>query len=395
MNARPLPIAHEDRRAWPRSPASGLRLDGLAGAHIVDISPYGARLALDPTTPVAPILQFGLCVPRRDLHTTVKAQVAGREGQFLRLRFVSLDGQVQRELGRLSRAWRLVETIQEGARMLPDPTLAEGAAPAQTAPAGFRFERDPHKLQRWWSGLQQSQARLTLGLLHDGRPLHGTVRAVLQDRIQISLSQHPGSVPTEVCISANADHESDLVRARTLDLSDRVLTIAAPAAIARTDRRAAPRLPATPGSWVELDGQRYPVSDVSEHGLGIRVPTTQALSNGRHTARVGCGPEAGRPVLLIPRNRHPASDGQDHVGALVLPADSRTVAPIRHLSAHTPGTLLTDAPVTPATRVDFKRLDGSKPVRVVGLWQDTGGPGPATVVVLPPAWARTKESTHP
>jgi len=363
-----------ERRRYPRA-RGGLQVSAPPGVELVDVSPYGALLR---GAGGGSRLVVRLRGEARLVDGEARCLVAERRPDgLLRVIFETIDPAIQQELLRVTKAQALCDGIRE--------TGARGQSGA-----GFRVPHEPDVIL---GGLARSDAALTFSQLHRGRPLAGRCVAYAPEtaRLQVAL---PAGVEPElegepVWACAVLEHESVLLKLAPLDAGAGRVVFQAERLLL-TQRRADERQP-LPGAWVEVAGQRLPIRDISSRGLAAvagpgcplapGVPAAAVLHRGRGDAE---------PVTLLPRYRRPSGD-EWLIGASLLPpeilADRPPLEELRWRQEAVGARLLPAA--VPTEKIHF----GEPERRLVGSWNEAAGPGPKTLVVIPPAWGRTKESS--
>jgi len=188
-----------------------------------------------------------------------------------------------------------------------------------------------------------------------------------------------------------------------------LLRVSSPAAIYQAERRDRVRRGVRSGAGaptrvrlLESDHAAWPadVEDVSVDGLGVRVRGGVPLVEGQ-TLQIEDldGTRAGQRRWAELKNRRAARDGGgwQRIGLAVLPAPPGRppdverwdrIAPAR-VAAPRPGL---DFGAADVRLVEYANQRGEKLRAIVDGWGDTRG---APVIVIPPAWGKTKETLLP
>jgi len=338
-----------------------------AGAELLDLSPYGARVRLPGITGAS--VQLRLRLQHTGSEFTLRATVLDRQGHDARLRFETIDGALQQELFRMARAQMFCETIAQVF------TCCEGGE----APPGLRLETRPAALLRIADRLALAGVRLTFDRLRDGRPLTATALACDPEAgsLEVDFGASVPAVDARLRYAAAAHHESYLLEARVLAASPNGLArLSLPHRCVLSDRRAEPRGPG--GGHVHLGGHRCRAVDTSPRGLRVALGALVLRRDQRLVVR---GPGVPERVAIV---RHLDSA---HAGLMFLEGASVEAEPLRVRTVDHVPEMSVASGALPAQRITF----GPAERPLVGLWSDNGLPGPRALVVVPPAWAKTKE----
>lgn len=405
---REHPIA--ERRRYPRA-RSGVTLIEPVTARLRDVSPYGARVRMSAPPAIGESVALRLRGTGRPVEGEAVGRVAahsarGLDGSDVHLRFEQIESGIQQEVLRVAKA-----------QLLCDGLLDTAARVSVGHVGGYRAVRAQEECDVLAAGLVAASATLTVARMVRGRAARAAVvgREPAGARLLVEVT-HPGSLGTPgrpVACCAQASHESMLFVARVVgyrageggDGQRTLAVLLLPATFWLTDRRDAGRTSLTAGDeWrFELGGERLPVRDHSAGGLSLYVPDAGPAAdllrpgvpaNG-HLTRPG---RPSRSVVILPRHARVAPGGRV-VGvayadrALVSNPEGRPEARVRRWAAREVQVQETPRAVT-AERVRF----GPTARRISGLWQevspaDADRAGDRTLIVVPPAWGRTKESS--
>jgi len=383
-----------DRRAYPRAQGSGVRVLDPPGAELVDISPYGARIRLPPgdETPVAVRLrvQFDQRAGVDEIHCQVVERLVFEGFSELRLRFAKLAPESQQELLRIAKADVLCRTIAE----------VHGECEAGDVD-GYRRVIDVRTLATVLSGLAQERATVQFATLVQGRPQVGTVTGADAARRLLTVAMAKmgaqQSISQRVCYSVAGAQGSWLMDGHVVGVTRDEVTLTFPSACLAAEHRAQDRLQLGLASSlrVRVAGQSAPVTDLSARGLSffVREGHTWATQAARLEVELDLGDGTVHRELLLVRNARSARGGLIVGGTFVdlreAPPPVSTPLVCEELSASAVAIREVDQRY-PSEKVRFLSSGGR---RVVGLWTETRHHGgPCQVVVVPPAWAKTKES---
>ncbi|MFN7954433.1 MAG: ATP-binding protein [bacterium] len=250
--------------------------------------------------------------------------------------------------------------------------------------------------------LVAEQAPLTFARMYAGRAV--TARAIGYDagrrhlRVALENPHALGAPGDYLCYSTFARHESFSMDGYLLGFESHEARLSLPALCAATDQRAQDRLALDLDSTlsVVIEGRTLPIFDVSPRGFSY---FERELRPEHEVGKIldvdldfgdGC---IGHERVAV-RHHRAQPWGGFTVGVTFLEGGAaRPVADARlTIEEDYPGTdLAPREAIRPyaADRVEFRA--GSR--KLVGLWTEVEHPGPASVVVIPPAWAKTKEST--
>jgi dienelactone hydrolase/ubiquinone/menaquinone biosynthesis C-methylase UbiE len=367
-------VQRVERRRYPRARA-GLTLTAPEGCELVDISPYGARVRLRGAR-LAPgeALSIGLRAQARPLEGEVGTRVAGAAGEGIyRLVFSEISPALQQEALRVARAQAFCDGIRA--------PFARGRRDR-----GFRAA-SPAQREALLRGLCERGVPLTLDRLHRGRPQRAVATGWSGGALALALEGEPPGPGEILCFCAALDYESALVQAEVVEAGPSGLTLL-PRAALLTQRRAHPRRPAS--GAVAVLGQRLALVDRSRDGVALRDPGGLLVVGEAVDATLFEGDAPGQPVTLLPR--YTRGDGaQRVVGAAALaPRPGEVRAPLAETRWTGAEVRLTQRPDALASE---KIAFGPPDRRLAGLWTEVSRPGARTLVVAPPAWARTKESS--
>lgn len=385
-----------ERRAYPRSGLSGVALESPNPAELLDVSPYGARIRVEPSLAAAPLLRLRVRLARVGLTSDVDAQVVGvhqhADHAELRLRFVRVSGDVQQELLKIAKSQLLCRTVAETFRRAQAGELV-----------GYRRIAEPDRILATLRALAEDAAPLTFARMHVGRAIQATASAFDEERrhlvVRLPDGRSLGAVGEYLCYSTFARHESFSMDGYVLGVDDGVARLSVPSVCAATDQRAQDRLSLGLDSalTVAVGAERLPIVDVSPRGFSFFAREARPEHEDGRLLEVeldfgdGC---VGHERVVV-RHRRAQPWGGYTVGVTFVGDGGarRGEGAVRAaLEEDYSGADL--APVLasrdyPAERVEFHA--GDRPL--VGAWTEVRHPGPLTVVVIPPAWAKTKEST--
>jgi ubiquinone/menaquinone biosynthesis C-methylase UbiE/pimeloyl-ACP methyl ester carboxylesterase len=389
-----LEAGRRDRRTYPRAPGSAITLVEPAGAELVDISPYGARVRIAHSSEPVAILRLRVQLEQHgladEIHCQVVERIEGPELDELRLRFAKLQTETQAELLRISKAHIFCQTI------------TDTHAQCETGDVeGFRRVVVLWQLLQVLTQFAKERAAVRFAHMSRGRLQTGNIVGFDQDSrvITIGLAESGalGETGDRVCYSVAANNGAWLLDGHLLRQSATEVTLTFPSACVAAEHRAQNRLFLGPSSGlrVHLLGHGYPVTDISSRGFSFLVSETDPWIAPAATADVSFtlrdGTEHEEHALV--RNVRAASNG--HVVGC-------TFAQPRAKQVDTPPPIVRED--LTALSVNVKHVDhgyDSEKVtfpsasgrRVVGFWTQTQSKGGKPyVIVVPPAWAKTKES---
>lgn len=381
-----------ERRAYPRAAPSGVRVVSPRSAELEDVSPYGARLRMPSGDPAPATLRLSIAIARLDGEHVIESQVAGviaGDGEtVLRLRFVTIADDVQQELFKVSKASLLSRTI------------ATTFDRCQTGPVdGYRQVSGRRELRDILGSLVSSNADLSFAALTGGRLLRARAEAVDEgSRHFIVTTGAPeafGPVGTYASFMAALDHKNYLMDGYVLARDAQRLTLSWPSMVALTDQRAQQRIELGLGSplSVRVDGNAYSVTDVSARGMSFYAASSTVpwRIGDRLEAEFDLGEQDAHRESIVVRHTRTQADGcMIGVAFVTAGASSAPEFEVSELRAQ-------DVAVERAEHtVDFElvRFETGKR-KLAGLWCETHGDdgGDKTAIVIPPAWAKTKEST--
>lgn len=217
-------------------------------------------------------------------------------------------------------------------------------------------------------------------------------------RIDLSAPMALGPPGSHLVVTTAVDHQSYQFATHVLGHHDTTVVCAAPQLCLATERRAEPRL----GLGLDSDLQlvmgeaRYPVTDLSPRGLAWFVADADAHEPPwaiNDVLAASFEDERGESVALrvVVRDLRNLGTGWQ-IGALHVPGVAHHRGAPRLAESRATHLVPARSEATyPSERVSF---GGHDERRIVGLVTQTRWhEGPMTVIVLPPAWARTKEST--
>lgn len=390
--AFPSAARASDRRQYPRAPGMGIRVVAPEGAEVLDISPYGARVKLPGRHEIFGKLHLQLLLSRLERPAHIDYHVVRSVVQdgwtVARLQVVKIEQDAQRELIRIAKASALCDAISSTFRLCEEGTTR-----------GFRQLLRHGEVVGVLEHLEHENAAVSFASMSRGRALAAKVvavdRAQRQMTLQVGDSDVPLAVGDWVLYSTAADHESYTMDGHVLALDGPNMVLSFPGRCILTDKRAQSRLPLSHGSGlsVRLGERRFAVTDISARGFSFFVPDAAEAPPQETLADVvfeGAGHETPEVVML---HKLRPQQGGVTVGAAFT---SRTSVHFRgdrvpfveeQFSGH--GLKILDAPRPYRGEPLFFMSHGR---RIAGLWNEVEHPGPRTAVVIPPAWAKTKES---
>lgn len=381
--------AQGERRAYPRHPGEGVSVYGADDARpiaILDIAPYGARLVHQRPPPSGSALDLRIEVPAASHSEILRARVVENrpEEGWIRVLFQDVSSKLQRWILRLAKASLVRRAITD--------SLAAARAGAPGAFVGVTALGDRRALLQL---LRARRAPVALSAHHHGRTIRGSLSPAEPDPasgaslvIDLAAGAPRQALGPRVECMLTAAHDSFLLDARVLEHEGRRLVLGAPRVLVRSDRRRSPRRPVAPdeGLCVEIGERSWPLVDLSADGFAARIPADR-VPPGVPTAARLVGPEgvleAGTVLFRAARDR-------PVVGA----------AWIERGAAPHPGPNLRESVATAASPPSrLERAFGAQALTfeasgrtLAGSWLQTGA-APRALVVIPPAWARSKEST--
>jgi SAM-dependent methyltransferase len=388
-----LDSARRERRAFPRAPGSGVQLIEPLGAELVDVSPYGARLRISKPVPNLVVLRLRVAFEQSNFEDEIQCQVVERidvgDQIELRLRFARLRRDSQQELFRIAKAHLFCRTI------------SEMHAQCESGDAeGYRRVLDVHRLTQILCQLADEEAEVRFAHMARGRVQVGTVvRVETHKRLLVVRVSNPelGDIADRVCYSTAAANGTWLMDGYLVGRGEDEIVLTFPNACVAAELRAQDRLFLGPSSAlrVRVHGEDFPVTDVSARGFSFHVP--QAESWTIPAARLdvcfdlGDGTVHGEHVLV--RNARAATTGlivgctfgeprngpSDAVTPIVREEVTETVTSIEQMDR-----------TYESQKVRFMAVGDRQ---VVGLWTETlSRSRERLVLIVPPAWAKTKES---
>ena len=381
-----------ERRRYPRARA-GLTILAPENFTLVDISPYGARVATPARLAAGSTLTLRLGVAARALKGDVTARVVERlagEGADaqLRLVFEHIDSDLQREILRAAKAQVLCDGLRDTAAR-----VSTGASP------GHRALTSAERRDAVAARLVAEGATLTMARMHRGRVVSG--RILEHDhagrRVLVSVPE-PGALgrcgrPVACC--AQAGHESVLLTARVICYRDGGAVLLLPNTVWLTERRSAERnvLTAADAWRLVVDSHWLRVLDHSEGGLALHVPSAVRLTVGEPRKAVLRRPGmAPREVVILPRHERSAPDGR--IVGVAFAGEARLQATGAPVARRTWTAEEVTVCSTPRAVVAERVIFGPATRPLAGLWMEPGpGEGAPSLIVIPPAWGRTKESS--
>ncbi len=383
----------QERREYPRAPMSGVRVLEPPGVELLDLSPFGLRVRTRQGA-LAPVQQLRLAMPRGGHEAMVHCQVFEEPGQGAfrdcRMRFARIPEPVQHEFLKIGKASLICQTISE--------TFARCE---QELVPGYRATPYLPERRALLHRLVEDGSQLLFARMRKGRAIVANVTQLddsrRQLRIRVKEPQALGPVGNLLRYACSVRFESLLLDGYLLGVEDEEVVLSWPTAIFQTDRRAQDRwsIGLTTDLYAELGGTRFPVVDLSPRGFSFFAGDEAACEDLRGRARVeflhGRRPMRRDQVLLRHRQR---TDGGVLVGALFLPR--RPAGAELHEHPEPEGTIAAEevrlqrvSSLPPPEGVEFGRE--GRPL--VGLWSEVPGRTQRTVVIVPPPWARTKETS--
>lgn len=389
------PLALVERRCHPRA-RGGFRLVQPAGAVLVDLSPYGARLRwADPPEPV--LVGSRVRLTLASLGRSVGGECVGLAAAehaadgSVRVVFQGVDPALQAEIFRAAKSQRFCDGIREVAT-----ADARGGFRDLTA----RPEIDA-ALGRWAA----RKAILTFDVLAGARPLTARVVGFDPDSGRVDAEPRASDGMFTAALASGGrlaactaiDHEAAVVALQVAEppVGTR-LSFHRPDRVRLTDRRAEPRkaVEADEAVVLELGGGRLRVVDRSAGGLGLLGSESTSLRVGEVVVGVLHEGSTTRSVGLLPKSVTCLPNGV-RVGAALIDArlaaaPERGVVDVRWAASDLCVRRLDPGVSYPAERVTCGPAEGP----VAALWNEVNvaPSSPKTVWVVPPAWGRTKES---
>lgn len=393
--ALPSDRAKAERRSYPRATGSGLRVSYPPNANLLDISPYGARIWLPSRSETSHLLDVRLQLAGTDSDESVKCQVVGRQridnGVALRVRFVTISPAAQQEFFRIAKAAMLCETIASTVQHCE-----------QSDVAGYRRITSIPALEEVHRALATDCASLTFSSMAAGRPVKGIVDG-LDDQgrrllVELAHDQWTAAPGTYVSFATTIRHRNYMGSSHVLSLEGRRAALSWPGAYVLSDERAEQRLSLGVDSPIRVvaNDTPCPVTDISPTGFSFFVPEHSRLSSDDNRLQVRFEFEDGTSLeeTAIVRNRRILASGYT-IGATLLDRDllaandGSTRSLVEHELSAESVHFEPSSNRYRAQRVTFE----SGPNKIAGLWSETlFQDGPRSVVVVPPAWAKTKES---
>ena len=384
-----------ERRAYPRAGLSGIALEAPSPAELLDVSPYGARIRVEPSLAAAPLIRLRVRLARVGLTSDIDAQVVGVHARHdhteLRLRFVRVSGDVQQELLKIAKSQLLCRTVAETFRRAQNGELV-----------GYRRIAEPERIVTTLRALAEDGAPLTFARMHVGRAIQANAFAFDEERrhlvVTLPDSRALGEAGEYLCYSTFAHHESFSMDGYVLGVEDGRARLSVPSVCAATDQRAQDRLALGLDSalTVQVGGERLPIVDVSPRGFSFFSREARVEHEDGRLLDVDLDFGAGcvGHERVVVRHRHVQPWGGYLVGVTFVGDGGRRGEGVVRAALEEEYSGADLAPAFaerdyPAERVELHAGDR----QLVGLWTEVRHPGPLTVVVIPPAWAKTKEST--
>ncbi|MBU0996208.1 MAG: lysophospholipase [Proteobacteria bacterium] len=386
--------SNQDRRVFPRGGGSGVDIIFPPHSEILNISAYGACIRTTNEFIDAPVLRLRLRLKRPDIEVDVDTKVAFAEAVDghveLRLCFYKISPEAQHELMRISNAELLCQTISETFTRCEDGELS-----------GFRrLARFSDILELLYNAVSD-RSIFAFASMHKGRPVKAIPVSIDEAKRNYKVAlEHPdalGNIASYHQFSASIRHESYLMDGYVLKNNDKEAVLTFPKSLISTDHRSLDRekiSSATP-FFVTLSGKKHVVKDFSLKGFSFYVSEGSAdiPLNGQTDVIFELGEGLYRQESVLIRNQQMEA-GVLHAGAIFL--DTSHLIGDRPESPLIEETLLEENPninrvenTYYSTPVYFP----SKEKKIAGLWSEVIHDDQVTVVIIPPAWAKTKEST--
>lgn len=383
-----------ERRGYPRAPADGIAVSAPSDTVLVDISPYGALVESGVAFEKGARLELKVRFERHGRDETLGCAVAAsfpHENRFrTRLKFREVTEWTQKEVFKIVKAHLLCATIEATLRRADS-----------NATGGYRRLSDANELAAFLGQLATDHAGVTFAALDAGRAMQGKMESwdAAARTVTIAVEHAPllranGSV---VRFSATAGKDVLLVEAELTATDEKLARVAFPNIALRNDSRAEVRLPLSREApvTVAIDRHSFEVTDLSPNGFSFFVPSDVPFDRtaGFEDARFVLGDHVEHiETVRITGTRD--VDGGRRIGAGFMGSAGVSFrgAPIPLVEEEFSGAGIE---IVQAERPYFaERVVFGAPDRpVVGLWNEVVHPGPKTVVIVPPAWGRTKESS--
>lgn len=359
-----------ERRAYPRFAGDGVEITADPPITLIDLSPFGARLALPDPSPVATRLTLQIAVPAADLVEQVPAIVLARDRREVRVAFERPSADLQTWLLRLAKAARVRAAI--------------ASALAAAEPGGALLEvTDPAHRARIFAMFGRQAGAVTFDAHRAGRTLRGTLAQGPRLVVDLALPIH---LPRLVRCLIVSGHDTFVLEAATVARGPRQVALE-PGRLVRSDRRRSPRrVPERPLA-LQIDAVAWPVVDLSVDGVAIECPDPPERPC---VARL-VGPdglvEVGTVLFTAPRI---GPEGRPVAGAAWIdPHTEPHPGPTPEVRLAPPPTRPIRCPAAiPAAQITLEVPGG----RLAARWTQTA-PEPKTVIVVPPAWAKSTAST--
>ncbi|MFO7560841.1 MAG: methyltransferase domain-containing protein [Desulfobacterales bacterium] len=385
-----------DRRVFPRAGQSGVELILPENTDLLDVSPYGARIRALNNFMDTPVVRLRIRLNRPGIESDIDCQVAERtrtdDQTELRLRFFKISSEAQQELLRITNSELLCRTISDTFTHCERENIF-----------GFRRVTRPFELLELLDTFVADGAVFTVSRMHFGRPVQAKPISIdvplRQYRVALDQPGVLGPVGNYIRFSTSIRHESYLMDGYVLHYEDKEAVFTFPSCCLLTDHRAQEREKINMDAplFVEMMGRKYTVEDLSVRGFsfnaGDRIGSDVIPENGRLEVRFDFGEGVIHRETALIRHRIEGENGI-RIGAVFLDVkrafDQDTVCPLIEETC-----LKEDVMIQRGNKFYISEvvsfLAGERDI--TGLWTEVGHTGPSTVVIVPPAWAKTKEST--
>jgi len=387
---------YRDRRVFPRAGQSGVELILPEKTDLLDVSPYGARIRSSNNFKDTPIVRLRIRLKRPGIESDVDCQVAERirtdDQTELRLRFFKISSEAQQELLRITNSELLCRTITDTFTHCECENVF-----------GFRRVTRSFDILELLDTFVADGSVFTVSRMQLGRPVQAKPTAIdvplRQYRVAVAQPEALGPVGSYIRFSTSNRHESYLLDGYVLEYGDKEAVLTFPSCCLLTDHRAQEREKINIDSplFIEIMGRKYPVTDLSVRGFSFnakdRSESDVIPQNGQIEVLFDLGEGIIHRETILIRHQIEEESGI-RIGAVFLDVkrafDQDTVHPlIEETCLEKDVKIQREDKFYPSEVVSF--LAGERDI--TGLWNEVRDTVPSAVVIIPPAWAKTKEST--
>lgn len=384
----------EDARVFPRASGSGVSLISPYNSEIINISSYGACIKTTNEYVESPTMKLRLKFIKSGLEADVDCKVAetkkNADHTEIRLLFYKIPTEAQQELMRISISELLSTTISDTFKQFEKKNLD-----------GFISVERPSDKHALIKDAVINGAVLTFAKMHLGRPVRAKAIQIDESSRNYLISmKHPealGNIGSYHKFSTSINHESYMMDGYVLGNGEKHVVMSFPNICISTDHRSQEReiTSSTSPVFVKISGERFAVKNFSGRGFSFQTPKTKIILplNKQLKATLDFGnKEKSEEIILIRNYREEL--GMIHWGAIFLdksqePDNSKAPPLTEETLLEKNLDIIRVENTYTADRITY--LSGEK--KIVGLYNESINEGPVTAVIIPPAWAQSKEST--